>query len=201
MELMTVVAAIARDGQVVIAADRQTNYQNQAVFGARKVRRLILGNARSALLAATGSGGLLNVLTQHLKTDDAPPPDADLTTAQDWADVIASAATEVLAKTEPALLSTEQHDQTRAIDGALLLAHGGRLFYLFTHQACHVPDGVASLGSGGEVALGAMHAALAYGASPDDAAVGAVLLACRFAGYCGLGDGAGPHVMHLDEDR
>lgn len=191
---MTVVAAVARDGQVVMAADRQTNYENQAVFGARKVRRLAVGE-QVALIAAAGNGALPNVLVQHLEIKTATPVlSADLAEVQDWADVVASAATEVLAECTPPLLSTDSRDASQAIDGALLLGFAGHLFYLFTHQAAHVPDGVGALGSGSDVALGAMHVALEQ-LTPEQAAVrGGVELACVFAPYCGLGPGGSPLI-------
>lgn len=186
---MTVIAAVARDGRVVMGADRQTNCENHAVHGARKIRRIPVGDTGGyVLLAAAGNGAMPNLLAQHLKVEQTPGPDDDTPAVQDWADVIASAATEVLAGTEPAMLTGGNHDEPRSMDGALLLALRGRLFYLFTHQTAYVPDGVAALGSGADVALGAMHVALDRGDAPDAAVTSAVALACRFSPYCGVGD-------------
>jgi hypothetical protein len=71
---VTVVAAIAKDGEILMAADRQTNYVNQIVFGARKIRRLPAGSEKTRkgelLIAASGNGSIPNLLVQHLKVDD-----------------------------------------------------------------------------------------------------------------------------------
>ncbi len=182
---MTVVAAIARAGRVVMAADWQTGYGGiQAVFGARKVRRLAVGHDQ-ALVAASGNGALLGVLQRHL-TVDAPDAAASLDELQRWADVVASGATEVYAGTEPSLLRGADSDSAASMDGALLLGYRGHLFYLFTHQAVHVPDGIATLGSGSELALGAVHTALGCQVRPIEAVRNAVMLASRFCEGCGL---------------
>lgn len=191
---MTVVAAVARDGAVLMAADRQTNYATQAVYGARKIYRL--GARREVLLAAAGNGALPGMLARHLQVDEVPAArDTDVDELLDWAGAVACAATDIAAGATPALL----HDDGghRSLDGALLLGYAGHLFYLFTNQAQWVPDGVASLGVGSEVALGAMHTALRAGQTPEQAAVGAVELACRFCPGCGLGPGGRPWVSGL----
>lgn len=188
---MTVIAAVAREGRVVMVADRQTNYGDQAVYGARKIRRLTCGSGE-VLIAASGNGAILNVIGRHCKLDHAPGADAALTELQDWADVVAESVAGVLASSTPPLLS-----EGRAIDGALLLGVHGHLFYLFTHQAAHAPDGVAVLGCGSEVALGAMHVALRAGTGPEDAAVLGVELGCEFMAGCGLGPSGSPLIERL----
>jgi len=187
---MTVVAAIARNGHVVMAADRQTSYQQQAVYGAKKIRRLTAGSGE-VLIAASGNGALPNVVARHCKLDHAPDAGATLSELQEWADVVAEAATEVLANAQPPLL------EQGSIDGTLLLAARGHLFYLFTHQAAHAADGVAALGSGSEVALGAMHAALRHGDEPLDAVLLGVELGCTFMDGCGFGPGGAPQIEEL----
>lgn len=197
---MTVVAAIARGGRIVMAADRQTNYGVQAIYGAQKIRRLTVGKDE-VLIACSGNGGLLAVLQRNLY--DAlvgaavPDADAELVEVQRWADTIAAAATEVLAATQPPLLEASSDGSSQSIDGAVLLGWGGYLFYLFTHQAVLVPDGIASLGSGSELALGVMHTALELGNDPEGAACRAVHLACRFVDGCGLGQHTGVDVATL----
>lgn len=187
---MTVVAAIARDGRIVMAGDRQTNYQQQAVYGARKIRRHTAGSGE-VLIAASGSGAISNMVARHCKLDHAPDAQATLVELQDWADVVGEAVTGVLAGAQPPLLDGGQ------IPGALLLGVHGHLFYLFTHQAAYVSDGVAALGSGSEVALGAMHAALRHGDGPLDAVLLGVELGCTYMDGCGFGPGGAPQIEEL----
>jgi hypothetical protein len=191
---MTVIAAIARDGKIVIAADRYTNYESQAVYGARKIRRY--GPEGKILIAGAGNLALQSVLSRQLKLDDAPAVDAGIDELSDWADTVAMVATEILAGSDPPLLS--DHEGQRFIDGTLLLGYAGQLFYLFTHQAAWASDGIASLGGASEVALGVMHTALRLGQTPEAAVVGAVELACHFSPACGLGTSAHAQVEHVD---
>jgi ATP-dependent protease HslVU (ClpYQ) peptidase subunit len=187
---VTVVAAIARDGRIIMAADRQTNYQQQAIFGAKKIRRHTAGSGE-VLIAASGAGAISNMVARHCKLDHAPDATATLAELQEWADVVAEAVTEVLANAQPPLI------ESGGINGALLLGVHGQLFYLFTHQAAHAADGVAALGSGSEVALGAMHAALRHGDQPLDAVLLGVELGCTFMDGCGFGPGGAPQIEEL----
>lgn len=208
---MTVIIGIARAGAVHMAADRLVNYGDQATHGVRKIRRVDL-NGRPGLLAAAGNGALLGVLTVGLppalaEADVAPPTGGPFTLGTsapasgelaDWADRVAQVATGVLAETTPPLTATD-HESATSIDGALLLGYAGQLFYLFTHQAAHVSDGVGTLGAGSEVALGAATVALRGGASRVEAADVAVRLACDYIPGCGLGPGGlPPYVLDLE---
>ena len=195
---MTVVAAVARDGHVTMAADTCTNYAGTDLCGAVKIRTLRWTSPSgpdAALIAASGNGALAAVAAREvrLSTDNGAVPDAsNVAAVQSWADEIATAVAEVMAKQSPPIL-----DENR-IDGALLLGWSGHLFYLFTHQAARVPDGVAALGTGTDVALGAMHTALDAGASPESATTGAVLLACQLISGCRV-DASGPLVRSWPE--
>jgi ATP-dependent protease HslVU (ClpYQ) peptidase subunit len=183
---MTVVAAIARDGEIAMAADTATNYCGTRVDGAVKVRRIdVAGEA--ALIAAAGNGALLPVILRNLKVDAQPDPGD----AQQWTDEIAGAITDICAAQTPPLLEDGER-----IDGALLLGWRGQLWYLFTHQATLVADGVAALGAGCDTALGAMHASLDRGADVEESTRTAVRLACRFAEGCAVGE-SGPLVERL----
>jgi ATP-dependent protease HslVU (ClpYQ) peptidase subunit len=180
---VTVVAAIARDGEIVMAADTATSYCGTYVDGAVKIRQVTFG-AETALLAAAGNGALLAV-AQRALADTVAPSDGD---TQDWLDQLATTISTAAAEHNPPLLEDNR------IDGALLLGWRGQLHYLFTHQATRVADGVAGLGAGCDVALGAMHAALIDGVTIEQAARLAVTLACRFAEGCAVGPD-GPTVL------
>lgn len=199
---MTVVAAVARDGQVVIAADRATNYKNQAAWGARKVRRIDVATPgmirREALLALAGHGGGLAAVLQS-PLDLPPMPFTDVEDdLDDWADAMAAATTGILAGLQPPLLD-DDGDGMSATGADYLLGVNGRLWYLFTHHACRVVDGVAAIGIGSEVALGAMHVALAHAAAPLTATAVAVDLACRLSPGCSLGPTGKPLIETLGE--
>lgn len=184
---MTVIAAVARDGHVVMAADTATNYVGTRIDGAAKVRRVDLWG-EPVLLAASGNGALLAVIAREL-----PASDPINGSGQEWADEVASSISEILAAQAPPLL------EDSSIDGALLLGWRGRLCYVFTHMATFVPDGIAAMGAGTDLALGVLNAALSRGADPEEAAREAVMLACRHAEGCGVGV-AGPLVVHLGEE-
>lgn len=182
---MTVVAAIAHDGHVTMAADTCTSYQGtDIILGERKIRRITVGDTE-ALLAASGNGALLGVLQRHWKLDDAPDPDDDHDVLA-WAEAAASSATEILADQTPALLR-DVGEGEQQIDGGLLMGWAGRLIYLFTHQAIVVHDGIAGLGIGTDMAIGVMHAQEWQGIDPRIAATRAVELACRYLERCRVG--------------
>lgn len=192
---MTVIAAVARDGRVVMAADTATNYVGTRIDGAVKVRAVDLWGEQ-VLLAASGNGALLAVIARELPDSDdvaSHPPAEDVNGSdQKWADHVATAISEILAEQAPPLL------EDNSIDGALLVGWRGRIFYVFTHMATFVSGGIAAMGSGTDMAIGVMCAALTRGASPDEAVRDAVMLACHHIEGCGIGDD-GPLVVHLPE--
>jgi ATP-dependent protease HslVU (ClpYQ) peptidase subunit len=185
---VTVVAALARDGRVVMAADTATQYANTQVRGARKIRRLKDAGGSEVLLAGSGSGGILAV-TAALTIEAMPSGLVAEQIWDEWADRVASAVTSHLAGQTPPLLRTTD-DQSQVIDGAYLLAACGRLWYLFTHAAVRVTDGVACLGSGGDYALGALCASGRQ--FPAETLVSeAVMIACKYDPWCAV-DSEGP---------
>lgn len=196
---MTVVAAIAKASRVWMAADTCTNYAGTDMLGARKIRRITVGQDE-ALLAAAGNGAILAAAQRGLDITDTPDPDDDRAVAE-WADEVAVSATENLATLSPSLLDEDSHD--KRIDGAYLLAWRGRLIYLWTHQALVVPPqpshgaAIAGLGVGTDLALGVMHTGLGYGSNPDILVRQAVEQACdRYQG-CRVGED-GPLIETLD---
>lgn len=189
MDLVTVVAAIAREGRIVMAADRATNYQGTGILGARKIARIGSG-PDTMLLAASGSGSLLS-LHRHWQVDSFPEPTAP-NDVQAWADACATALTELAANTDPPLI------EDGSLPGAFLLGWRGRLIYVFAHQATVVPDGIAALGNGCDYALGYLEAAVRLTSSRDDQVLAemAVMGACEGFDGCRLG-GRGPLVESI----
>jgi ATP-dependent protease HslVU (ClpYQ) peptidase subunit len=189
---MTVVAALAYADRVVMAADRLTNYGGTGVYMCdNKIRRIVSWNGEHILIAASGHGAMLAVIGRNLKIESMPE-DSDQDDVQDWADAIANAITELMAQQTPPILHSNDGDET-TLNGALLLGWRGHLFYVFTHHAVRVHDGIAALGSGADVALGALHASTALEAEALEAVDLAVRLACRLMDGCGI-DERGPYV-------
>lgn len=151
---MTTVAALARDGHVVMAADSLINvYERPIPGGARKIRRIKVGDGE-ILVAASGNSGLMAVAGSLLHVDAEPAEGAD---PQPWAEAIAVAATQLAM--DQSLLD---HG---TMDGCLLLGWRGRLWTISHATAIPHDDGIAALGSGEGMAIGAIDALLA--ACPD----------------------------------
>lgn len=187
---MTVIAAVAREGRVVMAADRVATIGSAMAHAPAKIRRKDAGGLE-VLLACAGAAELLPTYARHFTLD---APGADL---HDWAQGMAEDITRHAAKMTPSVVvNGSSPDDRGMLDAMLILGHAGRLWMLDANMACPVPDGVVAIGSGGEVALGAMHAALAAGVDPCGAAVQAVEIACRFTTDADL-LGMGPLVEEL----
>lgn len=149
---MTVVAACTDGTTVWMAADTATNVQGRPVpNAARKIRTLFVsgGQTASPLFAVAGDGALARFDQQEI---DAPGRDLD-----DWAGDVASLLTDWAMERG---LSEDGH-----LDGTGLLGFDGRLWVLAHHSAIPV-EAYQAIGSGGDAAVGAMHAALACGVKP-----------------------------------
>lgn len=190
---MTVIAAVARAGRVVIATDDTMTQDGMPWPGPVKVRRITCtGSPVEILVAAAGAAELLTYWWTH-HTVRAPGKDLDA-----WAQAIAEEITIAAGAMNPScLVGGSSPDERGALDGVLLLGHAGRVWLIDANMAVLVPDGVIAVGSGRQVAIGALHAALAHGAEPRDAVCQAVQLAVRFDDGCGL-LGPGPVVEELD---
>lgn len=164
---MTTVVALARHGQVWMAADSLTNvYERPVRDGARKIRRVPVGDDGGVcLLAVSGAGGLADLMGFRLRLA-AAPESAGLGR---WAADAAWAVTELA---QAVVLVSESR-----VDGSLLLGYGGRLWTLSESHAIPAPDGIAALGSGEGPAIGALDALLAHGVGPARAVLGAVRIA------------------------
>jgi ATP-dependent protease HslVU (ClpYQ) peptidase subunit len=143
---MTTVAAVARDGHVLMAGDSLTRVYDRPIRdGIRKVLRLPVGKAgEECLFGISGDGALADILSARL-TLDAPGPNEDL---QPWAAAVIWAITELAG--DAGLTDAGQ------IDGSLLLGFRGRLWTLANNFAIPSTDGVAAIGSGEAVAVGAL---------------------------------------------
>lgn len=190
---MTVIAAVARHGQVAMATDDTMTESGRFYPGPAKVRRIVCGGSPvEVLMAAAGAAELLTYWCRHR---ELLAPWADL---DDWAQGVAEEVTEVAAGMNPScVVGGPSPDERGALDGMMLLGHAGRLWTIDANMAVRVPDGVMAMGSGGQVAIGVLHGALAHGATPCQAVTSAVLLACRHTDSCAL-LGAGPTVEVLD---
>jgi ATP-dependent protease HslVU (ClpYQ) peptidase subunit len=163
---VTTIAAVARDGQVHMAADSLTNIYDRPIFdGARKIRRIPVGETGQALLGVCGDGGLADLASARLRPSR---PDSDL---QAWAAGVAY---------EISSLAVE-HGLTEQgrLDGSLLLGFDGRLWHTTHGQAIPIPDGVAAAGSGEGPAMGALDVLLARGEDVGEAVRLAVEIACH----------------------
>ena len=189
---MTVIAAVAREGRVVMAADDVMYAGGRVYPSPPKIRRVrCSGSSVDVLLAAAGAAELL---TWWVKHHQVKAPGRDL---QDWAQGLAEDITKAAAAMTPScVVGGSSPDDRGALDGMLLLGHAGRLWTLDANMAVHVPDGVLAIGSGGELAHGVLLGALCYGAAPRDAVERAVTWSATLAEGCGL-LGLGPLVEEL----
>jgi ATP-dependent protease HslVU (ClpYQ) peptidase subunit len=166
---VTTVAALARDGAVYMAADSSVNIYDRAISGGvKKIRRIKTGDAE-ILIGCSGNAGLPGVVDGRLKVDAVPTDGQD---PQPWADAIAFAVTS---------LAAEHHlFDDGSLDGHLILGWGGRVWSINTSVAVAHADGIAAIGSGEGLAVGAIDALLANtDADPPRIVTEAVMIACR----------------------
>lgn len=167
---MTTVAAVARDGHVVMAADSLSNIYDRPVTGVRKLRRCKTAGGCEALFGFSGQIAVGTVLDADLNLQDIPEPaDGDLHL---WAQTVAR-------KLSAAAVSSHVTDEGK-MDGTFLLGYAGRLWTVCHMVAIEHPDGIAAIGSGEGPAMGAMHTLLKHTDFPPQQVVAyAVDLACK----------------------
>lgn len=172
--LVTVIAAVARQGRVTIAADTASTQGATRFASHPKIRRY----PGDVLLAAAGSAEALQVLR-----DPATIPHRSTDDLDEWAQCVAERITEILGSVNPPLII--DNDMT----AELILGYAGRLWYIDALCAtpCHAGFGV--IGSGSDIAYGALSAYLDSGADPLAAVTQAVVIACRRNAGCALVDG------------
>lgn len=173
---MTTCVAVARDGRVVMGADRATNVYDRPIIGITKIRRHAAkhgGDRAAFLLGYAGDGALPAIVESGLTVDDVPPADATWPERDAWASALACAITEL------ALESRITNNDGR-LDGNLLLGHDGHLWTVTHMQAIPHHDGRAAVGSGEGLALGALDAALTLGETDLEAIIElAVRIGCH----------------------
>ncbi len=204
--MLTIIAAIARDGHVVMGSDTACDYSGTIIYKASgkigrftsSVRGTVSQQPETFLIGGAGNSAIVPVLQRNLSLKGTPPPAVTTEDADEWAGTVAAAVTDILHNTKPAL-TTSPSDSAATLDGVLLLAWRTHLWMLFTHAAIRSQEGVAAVGSGTDVALGAMHTALALGDTPRNAVARAVTLASTYADGCRI-DGRGPILHSTMED-
>jgi ATP-dependent protease HslVU (ClpYQ) peptidase subunit len=188
---VTVIAAIAKDGNVIMGCDTAATYGNTFVFkGEGKIVEVTAADGERVLVGAAGNAAIMSVVKRDLSIFSTPAADASDEDADGWANATAQAITAILSECSPSLLSGGGEDAS-SVDGMLMLAWRGHLWLVFTHSAIRPSNGIVAIGSGQDVALGAMNAAVTFGAEPIDAVHEAVSLASTFADGCGV-DERGP---------
>jgi hypothetical protein len=188
---LTVIAAVADGTTVTMAADTGEPIASTWQGAARKIRRVDIPHAGPALLAAAGAGGGMAVACAWLDSTDAAADVShdpayhrgDLDT---WADVIARRLTEACATATPPLTEPDRDGMT-APSAIYLLGYRGKLWHLLAHHALPVPDGIAAIGVGADLALGWMLGAPLT--PPAGLVTGAVLAACQRIPYCTAPEG------------
>jgi hypothetical protein len=206
---VTVIAALADGHTVWMAADTATNYQGTYVPSSRKIIRVEFPNdGAQVLLAASGDGGILPVAARIIRgtgAGDDPHPlnpsnweDLDV-----WATEVAETITRGLADVTPPLTCSRGEGSSPGMDGAFLLAHAGRLWYLFTHQANRVTDGIAVLGAGADYALGYLECATDWpheeNIPPERIVRDAVAATCTRIPYCHAPNGPLVEVLTMSD--
>jgi ATP-dependent protease HslVU (ClpYQ) peptidase subunit len=172
---MTVIAAVAREGRITIAADTASHEGATRFLASPKIRRY----PGDVLLAGAGLASLLQALR-----DPATIPSRATDDLDEWAQSTAEKITGVLLAQQPPMV------EDGSLNGELILGYGGRLWYIDANYAVPCHAGIGVIGSGSDVAFGAITAYLERGASSYTAVTQAVAIACQRNAGCALVDGA-----------
>jgi hypothetical protein len=173
---VTVVAA-ATDGRTVwMATDSQSSENGGRIWTVDKLRRIPVGRHGTSVFAAAGDHRLVP-LARHLAAPFEPDPHSD-GDCDGWAQAIAEAWTQLACEAAPPVT-----DDDGLVSGYAILGYAGRIWTVMTNVADQVRDGYASIGSGGELALGIL---AATEAPLEDRVRQAVTFACRHHDGCSL---------------
>jgi hypothetical protein len=178
---VTTIAALVHDRTVWMAADTASvsGVDRRWYHTRPKIARLRTAAPGPAelLLGTCGPSSLNAFVHHHLKVGAPDPGDDD--DCDRWAQSIGEAIADWAAETKPSVL-----DHTGQLDGGGVLGYAGRLWAVFAHHADRIPDGVLAVGSGGDLALGALAAlqphVRAGAVDPHEAVVDAVRIAARW---------------------
>ncbi len=181
---MTVIAALVHGGQVWVASDSTgVDGSGRRWPNARKLTRVPVGRRGDyAVLGFCGHSGL-SALTRGGQVElPVEPHDEDDDDADAWADGVARAVTGMVVDASPALVEDDGH-----MAGQGLLALRGRIWGVTEHSAYRF-DRYAAIGSGGDLALGALEILAEQVESewmtPADALRRAVAIACKWDSGC-----------------
>lgn len=193
---MTIVAAIATEDRVIMGCDTAGELDGWKVYQDTKILRRRIRHEDIVLIGAAGNGAIRGVIARSsLDLGDGPVgPGSD---ADSWAQGIAEQITQILADTNPPL-TISSSDSAGYFDGVLLLAWRNRLWIITTHTAIAPADNIAAIGCGAPIALGSLHTATQFGATPDTAMDTAVRLAARYDSGCAI-DSRGPIIYTTKE--
>lgn len=146
---MTTVAAYAKDGAVYMASDTVCNVGSRHVGGVGKILKFPVGDgAEHTLIAYSGAAAGAGLLRSGLeKGIESPVDGSDL---QGWADDLALTITGLYV--DAGCLDDGK------MDANLLIGFQGNVWTLNHATAVRHPDGIASIGSGADIALGALEA-------------------------------------------
>lgn len=181
-----------------MGCDTATDQNGTTVYRADgKITVLDVGGER-VLLGSAGNAAIRSVLNRNWKLAGVPKPDATDTEADEWASAGAEAITDILASAQPPL-TLRSDGNADSLDGCLLLAWRQHLWIIHTHAALR-PYGIATIGSGKELALGSLHTVARAGlVHPETTVSYAIELATRFDSGCGI-DERGPIVYSTMAD-
>ena len=176
---MTTIAILVAQGHVYMSADSAgTSGVGRRWYRTRpKIARLTAGE-RDVLVATAGPTSLNAFVYFHLKLDAAPNPSDDADCDR-WAQAVADAITSWAAEAQPTVLGADGH-----LDGTVVLGYAGRVWNIHEHHADRIATPYLAVGSGGDLALGALaalHTQVAAGQmTPREATRLAVQIAARW---------------------
>lgn len=194
---MTVIAAIAAGGRVVMGCDTATDSDGTAIYTTRgKIARFRTADDELVLIGAAGNAGILATLRHRLKIENSPRG-RGRGRSDRWADELAESIAEILADVRPPLLSTRHEGGAATLDGTMLVGWRHCLWIIGTHTAMRPHTDIAAIGSGRDIALGSMHTSMSTGVERRLAVEEAVRWASMLDSGCGI-DERGPLVYVTD---
>lgn len=174
---MSVAVAVRADGLVRLAADGWAQGPNSVHIDVVK----LLWPAPGVVVAVVGRARALPLLAYHVPLQ-APEPTASLEELDAWAQAYAEAATERLVAS--GCEESGPDAQPGELDTEMLLAWGPHLWELGTNCAFRIERRYHAVGSGAEIALGALwqQARSALPLSPSEAVQAAADLMSAIGG-------------------
>lgn len=174
---MTVVAALIADRRVWMGADTMAyDGANVARPNPHKVRSITFGDdGRERLVFGTCGAVALGQIALHRLTVGRTPDPTDDEDCDAWAHDLATQLTNIA--------RTRGGPNCEGMDGSGLFAWRNRLWHVTDNCALPV-ERFSTIGSGGEVALGALDVLAESEAAPSFIVGRAIEAACRWEGGC-----------------